>query len=164
MTAPVDELRDRTRRLEAERLRPERQMPPRQLADMREVLAVLERLLRRPGPVDALSVLRFDPSDPSHLVVAVVAGAPAGTLCGIALCAEDTPTWTLGGRHVGADWNLTPCPACVTAARRDHAGVPITGAAAFVEPIDAALAARPALRVNADSRTRPGPADPKESA
>ncbi|MFF4417041.1 hypothetical protein ACFYY8_31355 [Streptosporangium sp. NPDC001559] len=51
----IDELRDRIRRLEAERIRPERPLP-RQVSDLDRVIALLERLLTRPGPPDPIPV------------------------------------------------------------------------------------------------------------
>lgn len=49
----VDELRDRTRRLEAERLRPQHPLPPRRVAtDLHLLIGILARLLTNPGPPD----------------------------------------------------------------------------------------------------------------
>ncbi|GAA0853323.1 hypothetical protein GCM10009525_82750 [Streptosporangium amethystogenes subsp. fukuiense] len=56
MTArPTDELWERMRRLEAERMRPDRPevvRPPVWRADLRKVIGVLAELLSRPGPAD----------------------------------------------------------------------------------------------------------------
>ncbi|HEY9372563.1 hypothetical protein [Streptomyces sp.] len=50
---PIDELRDRVRRLEAERLRPEKPLlPARVSGPMGELIALLDRLLTNPGPPD----------------------------------------------------------------------------------------------------------------
>lgn len=50
---PIDELRDRVRRLEAERLRPEKPLlPGRVSGPMGELIALLDRLLTNPGPPD----------------------------------------------------------------------------------------------------------------
>lgn len=50
---PIDELRERVRRLEAERLRPERPLlPSRVRGPMGELIALLDRLLSEPGPPD----------------------------------------------------------------------------------------------------------------
>ncbi|MFC4006566.1 hypothetical protein ACFOY2_04995 [Nonomuraea purpurea] len=48
---PVDELWDRQRRLDAERLRPERPLPPAR-GPMWELIELLDRLLSDPGPPD----------------------------------------------------------------------------------------------------------------
>lgn len=55
----VDELRARTRRLEAERLRPEQSAPrtePAWADDFRCLLLILRRLLTNPGPPDSAPV------------------------------------------------------------------------------------------------------------
>lgn len=53
MSQPVDELRDRVRRLEAERLRPERPvLPSRVRGPMGELIRLLDELLTNPGPPD----------------------------------------------------------------------------------------------------------------
>jgi hypothetical protein len=50
---PIDELYERTRRLEAERLRPEKPLlPSRVRGPIGELIALLDQLLANPGPPD----------------------------------------------------------------------------------------------------------------
>ncbi|MFB4280814.1 hypothetical protein ACBJ59_36380 [Nonomuraea sp. MTCD27] len=61
---PTDELWERTRRLEAERLRPERALlPGRVRGPMGELIALLDRLLSDPGPPDP-DTPDTDPKEP----------------------------------------------------------------------------------------------------
>ncbi|MEV4246998.1 hypothetical protein AB0J63_26740 [Streptosporangium canum] len=141
--APViDELRDRTRRLEAERLRPERLLPPQQVSDLREVIDILARLLEKPGlpdpaPVAFLETLRFGPGDPTCLIPAAERTNPPRTLCGVDLFT--TSGWSIRGRYAGPGWTCAPCAGCVQQARRDFPGLPVVGLLALSEPFAEAL-------------------------
>jgi hypothetical protein len=65
---PTDELWERGRRLEAERLRPERPAArvSGPVADLRRLIAVLARLLKDPGPPDPPSTPVEPPVDKSN--------------------------------------------------------------------------------------------------
>lgn len=65
----------------------------------------------------------------AHLVRGTRHGTPGPTLCGIDRLAKGGPGWSVGGGITGPGITNEPCAGCVTVAREQFPGLPITGTA-----------------------------------
>jgi hypothetical protein len=94
-------------------------------------------------PITGLSTLQFSwgglfdgrPADDYavHLVRQHRRGTPGPTLCGIDRFAADAPGWSVGGGISSPSGTHKPCPGCTDVARREFAGLPVSGSVGAAE-------------------------------